>query len=578
MMRALKGLVRWLIVATIVAIVTQVAVSQAPPEQSKVVVTVKRKAIQNIKVGSQTSSTFIMQVTDSSAKPVQGLTVKDVAANKDGEYVHVTRVTPLGATPFVSNMVMLVLDNSSSMRLSADSVQLVLKPFLATLGKGAAVGLVLFEENGEWLKEHPVSLDGKEFNLSVLDFTGDNKKLVQRATTWYKSHTTRRTYLRDAITYSLVKFQDVPTRMQKSLVVFSDGKDIGSEFSRDEALALYSGDVNLYLVALNPKKEVIENIKKIQDTTHARVYEVKSTKELPAVYGKISHELASAYLVDYRGGRTVEWHLLNYVFFDHNSTQLRPEYGTALKHSETLTFDEAGFSDQMDQYHNILNVIGARLVAYPKAILTITGCNSNTGEEKGNLKLSQGRAIRVQEYLTSVWKISPNRLTVKAKNLPMKASAGVAEASQAENRRVELTSTEAGILKPVVVKTGVDQTQAQDSVREEYSLQLFDFDSSELSANHTAMLREVASTYRSVGGGTIKVVGATDNVGDSAYNTKLAASRAENACTDLEKSGVPKNAMTFEGVGPNYPRFTNSSPEGRFFNRTVNVTLTYAKQ
>ncbi len=100
-------------------------------------------------------------------------------------------------------------------------------------------------------------------------------------------------------------------------------------------------------------------------------------------------------------------------------------------------------------------------------------------------------------------------------------------------------------------------------MREEYSLQLFDFDSSELSANHTAMLREVASTYRGVGGGTIRVVGATDNVGDSTYNTKLAASRAENACTDLEKSGVPKNAMTFEGVGPNYPRFDQFHTGGK---------------
>ncbi len=244
-------------------------------------------------------------------------------------------------------------------------------------------------------------------NLSVLDFTMDKATVVKRATTWFRS-TTRRTYVRDAILYGLSMFNDVPMRIQKSLIVLSDGKDIGSEFSRDEALGSYHGDVGLYLVALNPTKEEIKNLTEIQDTTKARFYNAKSLKELAIAYGKISRHLASTYLVEYKGRRSIEWYVLNYVFFDKNSSELRPEYATLPNHSATLTFDESGYSDQMEQYHNILNVLGARMVMYGKAKLTITGCNSDTVEEKGNLTLSHARAIRIQEYLTSVWKIDPN--------------------------------------------------------------------------------------------------------------------------------------------------------------------------
>jgi outer membrane protein OmpA-like peptidoglycan-associated protein len=577
MIRAFAVSARWLVVAAIVAIASQAAVSQAPPKQTRLDVTVNRKSVHKIVVGNRMSSSFFMQARDSSGKPVEGLTVKDVAVKEDSASVRVTRVVRLGATPFVSNMVVLVMDNSTSMGISGDLVQQCLKAFLDTLGEGSAVAMVLFDEDEQWLKEHPVTLEGKQLNLSVLDFTMDKKKVMQHATTWYKSRT-RRTYLRDAAMYGLSMFNEVPVRAQKSLVIMSDGKDIGSQFSRDQALANYKGDVGLYIVAFNPKAQEIENIKEIQEATHGKWYNVKSPNDMVGIYRVIARDLSATYLVEYKGRRSIEWHLLNYVFFDKNSSQLRPEYGPAPNHAERLAFDETGFSDQMKQYHNILNIIGARMFAYPRATLTITGCNSDSGEEMGNKTLSQQRADTVKQYLTSVWGIDTTRMKVDARNLPSKPSTQSTEAGQAENRRVELTSSEPGILKPVVVNKPAEKIQTQDSVAEVYSLQLFDFDSKEVSADNTAMLRGVADTYKVVGGGTIRSTGFTDNIGDSTYNTKLAKDRAENICTVLGTNGIPSNAMASEGVGPSNPQFDNSSPEGRFFNRTATVTLTYARK
>jgi outer membrane protein OmpA-like peptidoglycan-associated protein len=577
-MKAFTVSARWLVVAAGVAIASQAAVSQVPPKQSTLNVTVNRKAVHKVIVGSRMSSSFFMQVTDSSGKPVEGLTAKDVAVKKDSENVRVTSVLRLKGAPFVSNRVVLVLDNSVSMRISADLVQQCLKTFLDTLGAGTGVALVLFEEDGQWLKEHPVTLAGKKVNLSVLDFTADKKEILRRATTWFKSRTTRKSYLRDAAMYGMSMFDHVPARMQKSLVIMSDGSDIGSQFSRDQALENYTGDVGLYMIALNPKKEDIRNIKKTQEATRGKWYNVKSAKELAGIYGTVSRDLMGSYLVEYKGRNSVEWHLLNYVFFDRYSSILRPEYGLTPKHSEVLTFDETGFSDQRNQYYNILNIVGARMTMYPKATLMITGCNSDTSDEKGNQGLSQQRAATVRQYLTSAWQINPKRLTVQTRNLPSKPSTSSTEAGQAENRRVELTSTESGILKPVVINKPTDAILTRDSVTEVYSLQLFDFDSKEVSAHNEATLREVAAIYKVVGGGSIRVVGFTDNIGDSTYNTNLSRERAKNVCTVLEKNGVPPIAMIYEGVGPKNPQWDNSSPEGRLFNRTVIVTLTYAKK
>ncbi len=118
MMRAFAVSMRWLVIATITAIATQVAVSQAPPKESRLDVTINKKSVHNIDVGNRTASSFLMQVTDSMRKPVGGLTIKDVTVKKDSESVRVTRVLRLGDAPFVSNLIVLVLDNSSSIRLS----------------------------------------------------------------------------------------------------------------------------------------------------------------------------------------------------------------------------------------------------------------------------------------------------------------------------------------------------------------------------------------------------------------------------------------------------------------------------
>jgi outer membrane protein OmpA-like peptidoglycan-associated protein len=82
--------------------------------------------------------------------------------------------------------------------------------------------------------------------------------------------------------------------------------------------------------------------------------------------------------------------------------------------------------------------------------ITLVGCNSDNGNEKGKLELSQKRAETIKDYLTSIWHINPERINIKENNLPEKPSSSNDSDGVAENRRVEIISDAPEILSPIV--------------------------------------------------------------------------------------------------------------------------------
>ena len=55
----------------------------------------------------------------------------------------------------------------------------------------------------------------------------------------------------------------------------------------------------------------------------------------------------------------------------------------------------------------------------------------------------------MKNYLQTVWNIAPERMTIEARNLPAKPSSIKLKEGQAENRRVEILSTDPAILAPI---------------------------------------------------------------------------------------------------------------------------------
>jgi len=105
---------------------------------------------------------------------------------------------------------------------------------------------------------------------------------------------------------------------------------------------------------------------------------------------------------------------------------------------------------------------------------------------------------------------------------------------------------------------------------EKISLILFDLNSSEVAGKNEQILTEVKKRIAS--GSTILVQGHTDRTGDARYNLKLSAERAKSVARRLTAILGPLS-IRYEGLGEEPLLFDNSTPEGRFYCRTVQVSI-----
>lgn len=142
--------------------------------------------------------------------------------------------------------------------------------------------------------------------------------------------------------------------------------------------------------------------------------------------------------------------MLHYVFFEDGSSDIPARYDIGGDfNSET----ELAGLDALDIHHRILDVVGKRLSEKPSATITITGTRSDHASSDARLPtLSRDRANNVARYFEERWKIPSSRIHVVARALPEAASDDRTPAGQAENRRVELTSNDPSITRPVTVE------------------------------------------------------------------------------------------------------------------------------
>lgn len=120
-----------------------------------------------------------------------------------------------------------------------------------------------------------------------------------------------------------------------------------------------------------------------------------------------------------------------------------------------------------------------------------------------------------------------------------------------------------------VQKITVDKKRLEgvaDREFEYYSLILFDFGKSKLEAQHKSVLDFI--TRRVTPLSQVTIEGFTDNIGDEKVNKRISEKRAFEVAKWLGLS----NARTV-GVGEEYLLYDNSLPEGRFYCRTVKITI-----
>lgn len=108
---------------------------------------------------------------------------------------------------------------------------------------------------------------------------------------------------------------------------------------------------------------------------------------------------------------------------------------------------------------------------------------------------------------------------------------------------------------------------------EKYNLILFPFDRYDAGPMNERILKEYVFG-RVKDNSIIKVDGHTDVVGMFDHNKRLSENRAKTVRTAVERAtGGKFAALEARGTGEEEPLYTNDLPEGRFFNRTVQVEI-----
>ena len=141
--------------------------------------------------------------------------------------------------------------------------------------------------------------------------------------------------------------------------------------------------------------------------------------------------------------------LLNFVFFDKNSSSMPSRYHTlSLSEPNAYAYSQLNDLETLPLYYEMLNIIGKRMRDMPKGLLTIVGCNDDR-TEKANKMLSRLRAFTVYNYLKDTWQIDSSRMKLEARNLPEQPSSVTDSDGAEENRRVEIYSNLREITEPV---------------------------------------------------------------------------------------------------------------------------------
>ena len=104
----------------------------------------------------------------------------------------------------------------------------------------------------------------------------------------------------------------------------------------------------------------------------------------------------------------------------------------------------------------------------------------------------------------------------------------------------------------------------------------FASDSADLASGAEAQLQTVAGQLKQhPDGGTLTIVGHTDDVQDDAYNQTLSEKRANAVKTRLEQlTKLDKWQTSVSGKGESEPKVNDTSDEARAVNRRVEITLT----
>lgn len=156
--------------------------------------------------------------------------------------------------------------------------------------------------------------------------------------------------------------------------------------------------------------------------------------------------------------------LLPYIFFNENEDTPAKDYQTLYDDNQRGEFNINTLEPNAETINmRTADIMGKRMLENSDASLIITGTN-DFKKERSNKGISQRRAQNVKDYLVNTYKIDESRITVKAVNLPAKASASTVDDGMAENRRVEFSGENQKLFEPIIISSENQRVAVPDII------------------------------------------------------------------------------------------------------------------
>ncbi|MCU0558659.1 MAG: OmpA family protein [Desulfobacterales bacterium] len=391
----------------------------------------------------------VLSVRDPNGEPIVGLGPRSFALGHGIRKARVLSAEPIQADQALPVNLVLVIDNSFSMQERGAIPPLLagLDDLLKDVRPIDNIHAVVFSERG-------MSVAGR--SLNVRTFTSS------RASEWsrffaeaFDKGITRRTFLYEAVAAGLEIVKTMPADEQKLMMVFSDGEDLNSKIG---AAAVAAGLPDLkkfwaFAIDYMPGEKTDAFLSSFAASHGGRIWKARSAAELSPIFRSFKTAVRHNYLLTYEllNPVALEPKRLSFerlttstgrpaaamVFFHTHRDQLPEAYALLGSPAAADAFRPDDLKGALERYFNVLNIIGKTLREAPGSRIGIIGCTSDTGPEKNNLALAQGRAEAVKTYLERIWGIAPERMRVEARGLPADPSPSDTRAGRLENQRVE---------------------------------------------------------------------------------------------------------------------------------------------
>ncbi len=262
--------------------------------------------------------------------PIFGLGAKDFSITQAGRTANIISVQPLAESLDVPRNIVLVLDNSFSMkeRHAIDALLAGVSELLKIVRPIDKVTIVVFE-NFEKIK-----INGYDKEVYVRTFQSSNQDELKKfaADAYSNKRITGQTVLFDAMLAGLEFIREAPETEPRFMVVFSDGEDLNSLYKSEDVIKAAQGlkGFNAFAIDYMPDYDTNKFLSGFTSQTRGHIWKAHSETNLVPIFQEVASKMQYYYVVSY----------------------LFPPTGNLTAAPSTLKFDEIPHSRRRARHQN----------------------------------------------------------------------------------------------------------------------------------------------------------------------------------------------------------------------------------